>query len=93
MLVFKAKNVLDVQNAAAKPYDFKDEEGREVKGTSIKGIVTVVGIDNRVAVITVKGKSVEEAQKKIDAMQLKVGSPAEIKLEPTVAGGVAQLRA
>ena len=92
MLVFKAKNILAISGAAEKPYDF-EKDGKQVKGTSIKGTVTAVGVDDRIAVITVKGKSVALAQAKIDALKLKVGQPAEIVIEPALAGGVAQLRA
>jgi hypothetical protein len=93
MLVFKAKHVISVSRAEAKPYDFKDDEGREVKGTSIKATITALGSDEKVAVITVKGKTIEEVQKKVDALKLTVGQPAEIRIEPSLAGGVAQLRA
>lgn len=92
MLVFKAKTILNVQPVEAKPYDFQDDEGKRVTGTSIKGVVTAIGEDDRVTVITVKGKTLEEAKKKLDGLKLVQGRPAEIRIEPTVTGGVAQLR-
>jgi Zn-dependent metalloprotease len=94
MLVFKAKNVLAITPVTETPYDFEDRDThKQVKGVSIKGTVTCVGMNDQVAVITVKGKTRELAQAKLDLMKLKVGAPAEIQLDPVVAGGVAQLRA
>jgi len=93
MLVFKAKLVLAIVPVESKPYDFTDEKtGKQVAGTSIKAVVTCVGTDDRVAVITVKGKTVDEANAKLNSLKLKVGSPAEIPIAATVTGGVQQLR-
>lgn len=94
MLVFKTKNVLAITPVMETPYDFQDKvTGKQVKGVKIAGSVTCVGMNDQIAVITVKGKSKELAQAKLDAMKLKVGQPAEIAIDPVVAGGVAQLRA
>lgn len=92
MLVFKAKNVLALVVPEEKPYDFKDDKtGEQRKGTSYKGTITAVGVDDRVAVITVKGKTLEQARAKFDALKLKQGQPAEILITPAVVGGVSQL--
>lgn len=92
MLVFKAKTVLSIQPVESKPYDFQGEDGRHVSGTSIKGTVTAMGTDNRVAVITVKGKTIEEAQRKLADLKLEVGKPAEIRIERATGGQIPQLQ-
>jgi len=89
MQVFKAKNVLNISAVESKPYDFTDDKGKNMKGTSICAVVTAEGVGGQLAVIKVKGKTVDEAQKKLESLKLVVGKPAEIPLRSP--GAVAQL--
>jgi len=80
MLVYKAQQVVSCSAIVSNDYDFKDEKGEQRKGTSIFSDCTCIGVDGKVAVIRLKGKTEDDVKKKIAS--LTAGKPAEIPIKP-----------
>jgi hypothetical protein len=80
MLHIKLNQVVAIEPAIEKPYDFTDDEGKNRKGVTIAATVTGLMTNGKVAIIKVKGKALAEVETKMKALGLVVGKPADIPL-------------
>jgi hypothetical protein len=94
MLHLQLKQVLSVEPASEKPYDFNDDSGKQRKGISCSGTINGLMGNGKIAIVTVKGKSVPEADTKIKSLALVIGKAADFPvIAGQIRGGVLQVTA
>lgn len=91
-LVYSYAQLITKSAPVSKDYAFKDERsGAEKKGVTHSATLTVLGRDGRVALIKVKGQSLDEVAQRIAPFE--VGQAGQIEIRPDIVGGVIQLTA
>lgn len=78
MICYKASQVVSQKKPEVYEYDFKDNDGKQVKGSVWTGVLTCIGAAGGVAEIKIKAKTEEEAKAKL--AKYPTGKPADIPL-------------
>jgi len=87
MLHIKLNQVVAIEPALEKAYDFTDSEGKNRKGVAIAATVTGLMTNGKVALVKVKGKSLAEVESKLKVLALVLGKPADIQIASAVTTG------